>query len=511
MLSKKDRRQGVVYTRQDVVQFILNEVNYCPNNDLSKVRILEPASGIGAFAYEIINRLYLSSINYGFDFLSTLNNNVVFVEKDVNSFHSLRINIVDILSDLGYNNINLKCLFNANFLVEENLGYFDCIVGNPPYIRYDSLDIAYRLKLKKLFETFRYRPDLYVTFYEKSLKLLNKNGILSFICSNRWLYNQYGSVLRGFIASKFHISKLVNIEKTSPFVEKVIGYPCISTIINTRGSKTLYYETNSKEVNFSDIIYNEIDSPNDASWQNLFLNYNIYHKSLKPILDQDFEIGIGVATGADKVFIKQGVDLYNIEKDRMIPLIKSNALKGNNISWDNTYVLNPYENGHLCDLNKFPNFKKYLLEHQCVLKKRYIAKKNPDYWYKTIDKIKNDLIRKPKILLPDLSGSEYLFIDEGKFYPHHNVYYITNHDIDRLKILASLLMSDFVKNQLSQVGLRMNDGLPRFQSQALKKLRIPDIDSFESNIKSKLINAYNRKDMIVINYEINRYILNNGI
>ena len=133
------------------------------------------------------------------------------------------------------------------------------------------------------------------------------------------------------------------------------------------------------------------------------------------------------------------------------------------------------------------------------------AKKNSKSWFKTIDKIKPELIKQPKILLPDLAGCKYLFIDKGDFYPHHNVYYITHHEINKLKILASILMSTFVKDQLSQIGIRMNGGLPRFQSQTRKKLRIPDINKLKKKEKQRLIESYDNKQIELINEEIEIY------
>ena len=66
-------------------------------------------------------------------------------------------------------------------------------------------------------------------------------------------------------------------------------------------------------------------------------------------------------------------------------------------------------------------------------------------------------------------------------------------------------MSDFVKEQLSQIGIRMNGGLPRFQSQTLKKLRIPEIDKLSLDVKKRLIKAYDDKDLSTISNEVNKY------
>lgn len=85
MTRKNGRKHGEVYTKLDVVQFILDEVEFISDRNLKEVKLLEPSSGTGAFANEIITRLLHSSIKYKFDFTLALNNNIRFVEKDIYS------------------------------------------------------------------------------------------------------------------------------------------------------------------------------------------------------------------------------------------------------------------------------------------------------------------------------------------------------------------------------------------------------------------------------------------
>ena len=507
MNRKSGRQHGEVFTNLEIVHFILDEVGYCSDIDLSNVKILEPAAGDGVFAIEIIKRLKDSSSNFGFDFLKSLNNNISFIELDIDSFRNLKSNIFKLIK--GYNipfqDLNERIFTNGDYLKLDFSEHYDCVVGNPPYIRHELIETLSKDIYKEKYETFKFRADIYILFYEKSLDLLSTKGILSFICSNRWLYNQYGQLLRKKIAQDFHLRKLVNIEKATPFDEDVIAYPCISTIGRNKEEITLYFESQEKEISLSDIEYQKLAPPQNETWSNLFLDYNLNQDSLSSIIEQGYKIGIGVATGADKVFIKHHSEINGIEKNRLVPIIKSKALKGDDINWDNYFVINPFENGSLCDLNKYPHLKEYLYENKERLEKRHIAKKNPKFWYKTIDKINLELLSKPKILLPDLAGSKFLHIDIGKFYPHHNVYYITHDDINKLKILACLLMSEFTKNQLSQIGIRMNGGLPRYQAQTLKKIRLPIIDNLEESTFNKLLESYNDKDLKEINEIVEEY------
>lgn len=513
MNRKSGRLHGEVFTNLEVVHYLLDEVGYQSNLNLEKVRILEPAAGTGIFAIEIINRLVQSATKFGFNFLDALNSNIALVEMKRESFEILKQKIKVSVQYLGYdsNKIKEQLFIHANFLKIDFSEKFDCVVGNPPYIRHEIIDVEAKKFYKKQFTTFKFRADIYVLFYEKSMKLLNNTGKLSFICSNRWLYNQYGQLLRKKIAEEFHLQKLVNIEKTTPFDEEVIAYPCISTIAKQKQQYTLYFETNSKKLDLKHLKFKKRQAPKNESWSNLFLDYDINQTALCSIVDQDFKIGIGVATGADKIFIKKAADINGIEKSRLIPILKSKALKGDKINWDNTYVINPFENGGLCDLENYPHLRDYFYTHRTVLEQRHIAKKNPKNWFKTIDKIKLELIKTPKLLLPDLSGGKFLYIDKGKFYPHHNVYYIIHQDIDRLKILACLLMSDFTKEQLSQIGIRMNGGLPRFQAQTLKKIRIPILDFFKITTIKELVAAYDDKDLLKINKIVNKYCIQQKI
>jgi hypothetical protein len=505
---KSGRNHGEVFTHDRIVDYLLSEVNYKSHLDLRSVQILEPSSGTGSFAIEIIKRLFESSLLYGFSFIEAFETNVRFVELNEKNYSKLVSLLQETIFSFGIDHIvrNSKTIINGDFLTLRFENNFDCIVGNPPYIRNELISNELKELYKSRYETFKYRADLYVLFFERSLQLLNKNGVLSFICSNRWLYNQYGQLLRDKIAKSYHLHKLLNMEKASPFDESVLAYPSITTIINNRSeNETLFYETDAKDIDLDTVNFSKVPAPKNDSWQNLFLKYNLEHYALTGIINQNFEIGIGVATGADKVFIIKETEVSSIEESRLLPIVTSRDLTDAGINWKKQYLLNPYENGILCDLNRYPNFKQYLESQKEILLKRHTAQKNPSKWYKTIDNIKPNLIHKPKLLLPDIAGLKRLIIDEGNYYPHHNLYYIIGETVSDLKILACILMSDFIREQLSQIGICMNGGLPRFQAQTLKKLRIPNISTLDSFDKFELIEAYDTIDYGLINKIIIKY------
>ena len=509
MKKRKNKKYGNVFTQQHIVGYLLDEVQYHPSQNLQDVQILEPAAGKGAFALEIIRRLHQSATHHHFSFSKAVEQNLCFIELDKVNFTILKNKIATLFSylDVDCPVDSIPFCSQEDFLLKKFPQKFDCIVGNPPYVRHERIDKQKKALYRANFDSFRYRADLYIPFFEHALEQLKPDGLLSFICANRWLYNQYGQILRAIIGQRYQLKKLLNIEKASPFDEEVLAYPCISTIAYQQASKgqTAYYETDAKQIDFDRIVFRKVASPKDAAWENLFLDYDIDHPALSGLEAQGFEIGIGVATGADAIFIRKKAAFNGIESSRLLPIIAAKDIQGGQLNGQDKYVINPFENGKLCDLDQYPHLKAYLYSHKSTLEKRYIAKKTPHNWFKTIDRIKPKLLKKPKLLLPDLAGNKTLLIDIGQFYPHHSIYYITGKNLASLQILASLLMSDFIKKQLSQIGIRMNGGLPRFQTQVLKKIKLPIIANMTKAERAFLVKAYIEHDLEQVNGVVEKY------
>lgn len=73
---------GDVFTLPEVVRFMLDNIGYSADKDLSEVCILEPSFGTGEFLLEIQNRLIESSHRYQFDASDAFDNFVFACEID---------------------------------------------------------------------------------------------------------------------------------------------------------------------------------------------------------------------------------------------------------------------------------------------------------------------------------------------------------------------------------------------------------------------------------------------
>ena len=105
-------------------------------------------------------------------------------------------------------------------------GGFDVVVGNPPYVRVESLDHAVTDFLKVKYTSVYERCDLYVPFIQKFYELVRQDGMIGFIAQNQFMVADYGLKLRGMIAASWGLNRIIDFTNYTPFHD-VSTYSCI--------------------------------------------------------------------------------------------------------------------------------------------------------------------------------------------------------------------------------------------------------------------------------------------
>jgi tRNA1(Val) A37 N6-methylase TrmN6 len=77
-------------------------------------------------------------------------------------------------------------------------GGFDCVIGNPPYVRQELLK-EQKEYFKAHYRVYQGTADLYAYFIEKGVSLLSSEGLFSIIVANKWLRANYGKALRQWL------------------------------------------------------------------------------------------------------------------------------------------------------------------------------------------------------------------------------------------------------------------------------------------------------------------------
>jgi hypothetical protein len=178
----------------------------------------------------------------------------------------------------------------------------------------------------------------------------------------------------------------------------------------------------------------------------------------------------------------------------MLPLSMVCDLAPGAFQWSGHYLVNPWDQaGHLVDLADYPRLERYLTRRRSVLCGRYVAKKRPRTWYRTIDKVHHDLTARPKLLLPDMRTTIHPVLESGGFYPHHNLYYVVSDKWD-MEVLGGILLSRIAQAFIEAYCVRMRGDTLRFQAQYLKRIRVPQPDRIEAGMQDLLRAAFRDRD-----------------
>ena len=171
--------RGAIFTKREVVEFILDLVNYTTDRPLHEIRLLEPSFGGGDFLLIAIERLLKtwSKQKGKVDPGEMLANAIRAVELHDDTFQATREKVIAVLKAEGIETkpattLADTWLIKGDFLLTPLPFAFDCVVGNPPYVRQELIPAALIAEYRTRYTTVFDRADLYIPFIERSLNLL---------------------------------------------------------------------------------------------------------------------------------------------------------------------------------------------------------------------------------------------------------------------------------------------------------------------------------------------------
>ena len=517
-------QHGEVFTRRWVVELILDLAGYTADRDLGAMTAVEPSCGAGAFLGPMVERLLTSCSQHGRDIASASGAIRAFdLLKDNAEIAGKRVTAQVIDAGLGLGDAEALAstwVTPRDFLLAPHEeGSVDFVLGNPPYIRLENLPADRNAAYRRACPTMRGRSDIFVGFIEMGLRLLRPEGALGFIVADRWMRNQYGAALRSFVTERFSVEAVIEMHDVDAFEEEVSAYPAV-TVIRRRPQAMPVVAATTKSFGARDALELRKWASNgrsrplvsdslhattlpgwfsgDESWPSATpdqLNAIAdLERKCPPLQDTatGTRVGIGLATGADDVYITR--DSNAVEQERLLPLVMARDLATGTISWSGTYLVNPWDDDGVVVLEEWPRFNAYLAAQEHRLKGRHTALKSPDRWFKTIDRVTPDLLETPKLLLPEMKATAHTVLDEGEYYPHHNLYHVTSSRWD-LEVLGGLMLSDIANLFVGAYCVKMRGGCYRFQAQYLRRIRVPLLETVTASAKKALAQAFRSRDV----------------
>ncbi|MGA9669070.1 MAG: Eco57I restriction-modification methylase domain-containing protein, partial [Terracidiphilus sp.] len=516
--------RGVVYTKRWVVELLLDLAGYTSSANLVDALAIEPAAGDGAFLCMMIERLADSCRRLNRP-ITDCRDSLIAYELDHVSAECTRFRAAQVLKDHGVVPLAADSLVRGwvhtgDYLCDSVGIEADFVIGNPPYVRLEDIPDETARHYRRVYSTMCGRADLYVAFFEGALRQLKDGGICAFICADRWMRNQYGVELRELITSGFSVDVVIEMHNAEAFHDEVDAYPAITVIRRGRQGSAVVASAGPEVADVpslmlaASLLKNSANKGHERS--HLPVGLRAAHVSgwfkggdpwpcdtprqlalLRRLedsfapLETNAKVGIGVATGNDRIFITTDAGL--VEPERLLKLAMAKDISGGVMKWSGHYLVDPWSGGGLVKLEHYPRLHSYFVENEAALKKRHTAINNAYGWYKTIDRVTHALAEKPKLYIADIKNTLDPVLDRGETYPHHNLYFIQSENWD-LEVLGGLLISAVGQFFIESYGVRMRGGYLRFQAQYLRRIRVPDPKKLSKANALKLATAFRARD-----------------
>ena len=522
LIPKEDREtNGAFYTPNIIIKYI---VDNCITGDET---VCDPSCGSGGFLLEATKRIQhltnksviqiLENNIFGCDILDyavkrtkiLLTLYALYNSEDTNQIEFNIINENSLLCD--WNSIFPNILGQKGIFATKKdlIKGFDVIIGNPPYLRIQDLDLETKHNLiKKWSNINKGNFNIYFTFFYLGYQLLKPKGKLGYITPNNFFTSLSGRKLREWMVNKLEI--IMDFKHLKIF-QDVSTYTCIVILSKIEKSYFKYkpieksIDLNLNNENLS-IIY--VKDLNNKKWR---LLESQDQENIKKIENCGEKLGdltnikAGIATLKDKLYFIEGdfedgefyYKMFNnisypIEKEITRSIIKISTVKNENDIKNNTLrIIFPYYSHPKVQIipeeiliKKYPKCYEYLYAIKNELSKRDKGKKKYESWYAYGRKQGVDTYGL-KLLTPTFSKKPRFLLDSDEFSLFCNGYAIFEKNGVDLRIIQKILNSIVMDYYINKTSVNIEGGFPCFQKNFIELFSIPNLDDNDRNFLLK--------------------------
>ncbi|GHR98565.1 type II restriction endonuclease [Helicobacter pylori] len=393
---------------------------------------------------------------------------------------------------------------------------FDCIIGNPPYIRQEQIREIKPLLQKQYQNFYNSAADIYTYFFALAYHLLKEKGFNAFITSNKYARARYGAQLRELLLKKTTIVSYMELNALKVFESATVDTSIMSFIKQepSKESRFKYYEPTPDDKNDLKSARSLPMKQNALSTESfIFANAALLDLRDKmesvgtPLKDWDIQINYGIKTGANEAFIipteKRDAILNACktqeERDRtealIKPILRGKDIKRYSYEWAGEWVINTH-NGYTSalkikippvDIENYPALKSHLDSHWDTIATRCDQGDTP-YHLRNCAYLED--FEKEKIVYGEIVQEPRFILDNGEcelgyFYAEATSFILTG---EHLRYLLGMLHSKLITFAFKTfyAGGGLGESGYRYKKAFIERLPIPKITEKNQKLACKI-------------------------
>ncbi|WP_154481691.1 class I SAM-dependent DNA methyltransferase [Helicobacter pylori] len=393
---------------------------------------------------------------------------------------------------------------------------FDCIIGNPPYIRQEQIKDLKPLLQKQYPNFYNSTADIYTYFFALSYRLLKEKGFNAFITSNKYARAKYGAKLRELLLKKTTIVSYMELNALKVFESATVDTSIMSFIKQEppKESRFKYYEptpddkSDLKSARSLPMKQNALSTESFIFANTTLLDLRDKMESVgTPLKDWDIQINYGIKTGANEAFIiptekrEEILNACKTQEERkrtetlIKPILRGKDIKRYSYEWAGEWVINTH-NGYTSnlkfkippvDIEKYPTLKSHLDSHWDTIATRSDQGDTP-YHLRNCAYLED--FEKEKIVYGEIVQEPRFYLDNGEcglgyFYAEATSFILTG---EHLRYLLGMLHSKLITFAFKTfyAGGGLGESGYRYKKAFIERLPIPKITPQNQKLARKI-------------------------
>ncbi len=389
-------------------------------------------------------------------------------------------------------------------------GGFDCVIGNPPYVRQEGLS-EFKDYFGQHYESYDSSADLYVYFIEKGVSVLRKGGRYGIIVSSSFLRTNFGEPLRKYLKKSAAVLRIVDFGGLAVFEDAKDTYVCIPLLAKQPQPATVEISKVST-LHFDDLhTYNASHRYAISSDRLTSQAWSLKADEDTEIFEKATRVGLplgkyvqgrifyGIKTGLNEAFELSALEAGRIMKKHprskalIKPILGGEDIRRYHVTFQGKYFIvvpSGWTRQEILKATKHPGLisekeawhwlsKKYSLLAVHLSKFEAACRKRQDqgeFWWELRPCDYYSALESLKIVFPDICKSPRFYLDTDNFYLTNTAYCIGTSDRYLLGILNSRLFWFAISNISIPFGIRAGEYRYRLIYQYMEQVPIRPIN-----------------------------------